>query len=26
LFLPHCPHVAHTPYSVPDQRVVGAKP
>jgi hypothetical protein len=26
LFLPACPHVAHTRNSVPDQRVVGAKP
>jgi hypothetical protein len=27
LFLPACPHVAHTPYySVPGQRVVGARP
>jgi hypothetical protein len=26
LFLPACPHVAHTRNSVPGQRVVGAKP
>jgi hypothetical protein len=26
LFLPACPHVAHTPNSVPRQRVVGARP
>ncbi len=25
LYLPACPHVVHTPYSVPGQGVVGAK-